>query len=197
MPRPSFRFRLKSAVVFVLASLVPASVAALYAPPLAARELPSLATVETEVRADHPAVVQLSDAALADRLARRETPLLIDVREPDEYAVSHLPGAQRVDPDIWTRSFLSRYANAARGRDVVFYCSVGVRSSELADAVQDGLKKAGARAVYNLEGGIFGWHNAHRPLTDARGATDFVHPYDARWGTLLTRRALARSQPTH
>jgi rhodanese-related sulfurtransferase len=200
MPRPSIRFRLKSAALSMLAkaflaSLVPASVATLYAPPLAARELPSLTAVEADVRADHPAVAQLSDAALADRLARHQSPLLIDVREPDEYAVSHLPGAQRVDPDIWTRSFLSRYAKAARGREVVFYCSVGVRSSELADAVQDGLKKAGAHAVYNLEGGIFAWHNARRALTDAHGATDFVHPYDAHWGKLLMRNNLIRNHP--
>jgi rhodanese-related sulfurtransferase len=189
------RSRLKSAAVFVLASVVPASVASLYAPPLAAREPLSLAAVEADVRADYPEVAQLTGAALADRLAHRQTPLLIDVREPDEYAVSHLPGAQRVDPGIWTRSFLSRYAQAARGRDVVFYCSVGVRSSELADAVQNGLEKAGARAVYNLEGGIFAWHNARRALTDAHGATDFVHPYDAHWGKLLMRNHLIRNHP--
>jgi rhodanese-related sulfurtransferase len=195
MPRPSIHFRLKSAVVFVLASLVPASVAALYAPPLAAREPPSLAAMQASVVAEHPRVAQISGVQLAARLARREPVLLIDVREADEYAVSHLVGAQRVDPDLWTRTFLARYGEAARGKTVVFYCSVGVRSSEFAERVQDQLLRKGAAAVANLEGGIFAWHNAHRALTDAHGATDFVHPYDAHWGKLLDRRVQARTRP--
>jgi len=49
--------------------------------------------------------------------------------------------------------------------------------------------------VYDLAGGIFAWHGAARPLVDAKGPTDFVHPYDARWGRLLARPELAREDP--
>ncbi len=78
------------------------------------------------------------------------------------------------------------------GKTAVFYCSVGVRSSRLAERVAQGLKARGAVAVDDLAGGIFAWHGEARPLVDAKGPTDFVHPYDATWGRLLARPQLAR-----
>ena len=80
-----------------------------------------------------------------------------------------------------------------KGKTVVFYCSVGVRSSALAESVKADLLAAGTKEVVNLEGGIFGWHNQSRPLVDKSGPTTFVHPYNAYWGRLLTRPELART----
>jgi Rhodanese-like domain len=74
----------------------------------------------------------------------------------------------------------------------VFYCSVGMRSSSLAAEVQEALVKAGASGVFNLRGGMFGWHNARRPLVDAAGATDFVHPFNDKWGKLVARQEQVR-----
>lgn len=178
-----------------LVVLVAAFIAALtLAPPGQAREPFTLDAVRVQVQQDYASVAQISGDKLKDALPKGNT-LLLDVREKDEYAVSHIPGAQRVDPDMWTSTFLKAFKNKARGKTVVFYCSVGVRSSQLAASVQAALKESGARAVYNLDGGVFAWHNAKRPLVNANGPTDYVHPFDSHWGTLVDRRELTKIKP--
>ena len=72
--------------------------------------------------------------------------------------------------------------------DVVFYCSVGERSSQMAKKADKLLRERGAHGVYNLRGGIFAWHNATNPLVDAKGITPYVHPYNDKWGELLVHR---------
>lgn len=167
--------------------------ALMLAPSTQAREPFTLESVRNQVRSDYAGVSHLSSGALVEKL-KREDVLLIDVREAPEFAVSHLAGAQRADPGIWRSTFMKTFGEKARGKTVVFYCSVGVRSSRLAQSVQAALKEQGARAVYNLDGGVFGWHNESRALVNASGATPFVHPFDSRWGKLVTRQELTRSR---
>lgn len=159
------------------------------------REPFTLESVRAQVVRDYGGVAQLSTQTFAAQLARRTDVLLLDVREKDEFAVSHLAGAERVDPGIWRWSFMNRFGDKVRGKTVVFYCAVGVRSSQLAERVQAELKERGAKAVYNLDGGIFAWHNESRALIDAKGKTEFVHPFDAYWGQLVKRGELARTSP--
>jgi rhodanese-related sulfurtransferase len=120
--------------------------------------------------------------------------VLFDVREGEEYAVSHLPGAIHVDPGTSSDDFLSKFANRVDGKDVVFYCSVGVRSSKLAARVKSQLAEGGATGVYDLAGGIFAWHSERRPLVNASGPTDYVHPFNASWGRLVVRGDLRRTR---
>ena len=158
--------------------------------PAKAEHQGELARIEAQVQSDYTDVATLSPADYARMRAVSRPALLLDVREADEFAVSRIPGAVRVDPGIRTSKFLSEFASIASGREVVFYCSVGVRSSKLASRVQAGLKKSGARTVYNLQGGIFRWHNDNRTLEDAAGETDRVHPYSDYWGRLVSRQDL-------
>lgn len=162
--------------------------------PAAARER-TLANVEAEVEAAHAGLSQLPPERLAEMLSEPHDVVVFDVREEAEFAVSHIPGAIRVSPSVWTSRFLSERAEAMKGKTVVFYCSVGVRSSRLAARVQAGLAKSGATAVYNLRGGIFRWHNEGRPLQSGVASTEHVHPYDASWGRLVQRQNLVRTTP--
>jgi len=157
-----------------------------------ARDPFTLDAVRERVIRDYGGVAQLSTQAFADHMARGTDFLLLDVREEDEFAVSRLKGAERVDPGIWRRSFMNRFADRVRGKTVIFYCSVGVRSSKLAQQVQAALKEQGAKAVYNLDGGIFAWHNEARTLVNAKGKTQFVHPFDEHWGRLVKHNDLLR-----
>jgi rhodanese-related sulfurtransferase len=106
-------------------------------------------------------------------------PVLIDVRSPEEYAVSHIPGA------VSAARFEQQVATLRRvgaNRLVVLYCSVGWRSAQAAE----NLIKSGATNVRNLDGSIFEWANENRPLVDhANAPTAFVHPYNETWGRLL------------
>lgn len=116
--------------------------------------------------------------------------LIFDVRESDEYEVSRIEGAIRVPPSIRPSTFLEEYARDLKGKTVVLYCSVGERSSRLAERVMS--YSTDAEAIYNLEGGIFKWHNEYRDVANAGGDTTFVHPFSRRWGRLLERQDQTR-----
>jgi rhodanese-related sulfurtransferase len=122
--------------------------------------------------------------------ALRESPqnwLVLDVREAGEYAVSRLPSAVRVPPDADADAFMRAVGDSVNGMQLLFYCSVGQRSSKLADRVQEDVTAAGGLGVANLRGGIFRWHSEHGPLVNAEGPVDRIHPYNAIWGRLMPR----------
>lgn len=159
--------------------LILAVVAARGAEP-ADRHEAELAKMMVTVREKFPAVKQLSTTNLAAWLADavRPQPQLLDVRTPKEFAVSHLPGAQLIAPDAKAEDVL---AKLNRERPVVVYCSVGYRSSKLAERLQ----AAGLIQVMNLEGSIFAWANEDRALEkDGQPATQ-VHAYNKRYGQML------------
>ncbi len=133
--------------------------------------------VDRQVAARFSDVPLVSTGALAARLATDDAPLLLDARTPEEYAVSHLPGAVRVDPDADADALAAAVGGAER---VVVYCSVGVRSA----AVAERLRQQGVEAS-NLEGSIFRWAGEGRPVVRDGEPVREVHPYDAVWGRLL------------
>lgn len=130
-------------------------------------------------------VPTISTVELAAALEEAPTPLLLDVRTAEEFAVSHLPGAIHFPPGA---PIADEIRNA---ESVVAYCSVGVRSGIEAER----LSRAGISDVKNLEGSIFRWAIEGRPLVNAAGATDRVHPYDRGWGQLLPARLRSVEPP--
>jgi rhodanese-related sulfurtransferase len=156
----------------------------------------ALLRTENEVARRWPDVIHVPAEQLAKMMMEGKI-ALFDVRELQEYQVSHIQGAQRINPAIGRDEFLQRHAGEIPGKVVVFYCAVGQRSSRLADRVGEGLKARGAIEVYNLKGGIFAWHNEAYPLVDGIGPTDFVHPYSQAWGRVLRRQDFLRTTPRH
>lgn len=135
-------------------------------------------------------VPQISTADFAAARADSATALLVfDTRDPDEFAVSHLPGAIPVDPDIDGETFLAQFGDSLDGRRVVFYCSVGWRSSAVLSRVVEGARERGALSLANLRGGLFQWYNEGRPVVDAAGETDAIHPFGEMWEGLLVPRS--------
>ncbi len=149
-----------------------------------------LSAIHEDILDSYNGVQHLSTAAFSGR--NNDDVVLFDVRETGEFSISHLQGAIRIPPDVTADDFIEMHKNDAEGKVFVFYCSVGHRSASLAERVQDKLESAGAAEVYNLEGGIFKWHNEQRALTNAGGDTDYVHPYNTRWGQLLARPSQIR-----
>ena len=88
--------------------------------------------------------------AAAIRLLDAGKAVAVDVREPDEFAVGHIPGAKLLP----LGQVLSRAAEVLPDRDAVglIYCRTGRRS---ADAVQK-LESLGYKKLYDL-GGILSW----------------------------------------
>ncbi|MCC6875435.1 MAG: rhodanese-like domain-containing protein [Sandaracinaceae bacterium] len=141
-------------------------------------------SLRTLIAVRYPDVRWVDRATLASWLREPTPPLLLDSRQESEFAVSHLRGARRIDPDH------PRSDGLPRDRRLVVYCSVGWRSGSVADA----LRRAGFRDVFNLEGGVFGWANAGLPVHRGEREVRAVHPYDAVWGRML-RRELHASRP--
>lgn len=111
----------------------------------------------------------------------RMPPVLLDVREEAEFAVSHLPGARRLQPDGPLPADL---LELPRTVPIVVYCSVGYRSAKTVAPLQ----QAGFARVYNLRGSVFAWANAGHPVMRGEDPVRHVHPYDRLWGQLLNRR---------
>ncbi len=155
----------------------------------------TLEAFQQGIARDYPSIDHVTAAELEGLFRTPERLLLIDARGDDEAIVSRLPGAYPVEPEIGEEAFATRFATLARGRQVIIYCSVGVRSSRLATRLRERLLTAGATRVANLKGGIFALHNTRRPLEDSAGSTDWVHPYDASWARYLQRRDRASFRP--
>ena len=105
-------------------------------------------------------VRQMSAAELRDRLSASDAPMLVDVREQDEYhgELGHIAGAYLIP----LKELPERTAELAdaKGRDVVAICRVGVRSATAA-AILTGL---GFEHVWNLRGGMIEWKDAQLPV---------------------------------
>lgn len=128
-------------------------------------------------------VATVSPHSLSLRLTTpKDQTVLIDTREPREYAVSHLPGALNL-----TTVQAIEAAAIPRQAPLVVYCSIGYRSAGLARQ----LRTAGYRQVENLEGSIFLWQMQGLPLMSGTGPATKVHPYDALWGALLNPAVVA------
>ncbi len=144
---------------------------------------------------EFPSIGHISTDGLARRLSRSNDLILIDVRPRGEFAVSHLPRAIRIRPDASSEKVGERLMESVSGRHAVFYCSVGVRSSRLADRARAELISLGAAGVYNLSGGLFAWHNEERTVQNTDGPTMFIHPFDRAWGKLLSHPEFISRQP--
>jgi len=137
--------------------------------------------LEQSLRHRFPKVNWITTAQLADWLAdkNRPPPVLLDVRTEEEWNVSHMSGARRVDPNAPVEEVIS---GMSKDTAIVTYCAVGYRSGALAMK----LREAGFTNVRNLEGSIFQWANEHRPLVRENKPVTTVHPYSNLWGRLLS-----------
>jgi rhodanese-related sulfurtransferase len=136
--------------------------------------------VDRMIEQSYPSARHLSTDSLATLLADSTTPqpILLDTRPVDEYRVSHLQGAHRLDPDATAFPMLD---DVPKDTLIVAYCSVGYRSSGIVERLQE----AGFTNAYNLDGSIFRWANEGRPVYRDSRPVNQVHPYDRGWGQLL------------
>ncbi len=157
------------------------------------QESPGLDQISADLVSEHADISHWLPSAIEQR---KGEVILLDVREPAEFAVSHIAGAIRVSPDASAQEVADLIDTRARGASILFYCSVGVRSSQLATRAKDALIQKGAAEIANLRGGLFRWHGERRPLVSANGGpTELIHPYDDKWGRLVERGDLAAYAP--
>ncbi len=86
------------------------------------------------------------------RLAAGEKLLLIDVREPAEFQVARIPGAELI-PMRTVPAQIQRLEAAARRTTLIVYCHHGVRSLN----VVNWLREQGVSGCQSMAGGIDRW----------------------------------------
>jgi rhodanese-related sulfurtransferase len=118
----------------------------------------------------------------------RAPPVVLDARTEEEYGVSHLQGAVRMDP---YKPSLRPLRGFPKDTAIVLYSSVGYRGARVADF----LARQGYSQVYNLEGGEFRWANEGRPVFRQDRPTAEVHPYNPTWGLLLESQYRIKAPP--
>jgi len=103
------------------------------------------------------AVPSLSPVDLEARVKAGTAPVIIDVRTPQEYAASHVPGALNISFE----EIGARISEVHAPNGVALYCMVGPRARKGEAA----LLAAGYRgALYHLEGGFAAWQASGLPV---------------------------------
>jgi len=84
--------------------------------------------------------------------------LIVDVREDNEWAKGHLPGAIHLGRGIIERDIEQRVPDT--NAKLILYCGGGFRSA----LVADNLQKMGYHNVESMDGGWKGWLEAGLPI---------------------------------
>jgi len=134
-----------------------------------------------------PHIQEIFPWDLADWLASGRELLLVDIREPYEFAAMRIEGSINVPRGILESACEYGYEEtvpalaAARDKDVVVICRSGNRSVLGAYVMQ----LLGYQKVYSLKTGLRGWNDFEQPLFDASGRRVTIDEADEYFTTRL------------
>jgi rhodanese-related sulfurtransferase len=97
----------------------------------------------------------VSAQELNEKLKSENSPLVIDVREPEEYQDGHILRAKLIP----LGELQQRLGQLPKDQEIVCVCASGSRSSSATRA----LINAGYLAI-NMNGGMYGWQRAGLPV---------------------------------
>jgi sodium/bile acid cotransporter 7 len=133
------------------------------------QKLNTVYRIYSEYKKDFPAVKDISPRQAMQLLDQNQV-VFIDIRKPEEMAVSMLPGA------VSQQEFLSR-PDQFKHQTAVSYCTISYRSGVFARE----MAKQGIRVI-NLQGGILAWTlEGGTVYTKDGNAVRRVHVYGDKW----------------
>ncbi len=100
-------------------------------------------------------VPQMSPDQIQVKLVEKPEPILIDVRQPEEYRSGHISGAKLVPLGNLSKSM----KELPRNREIICVCQSGSRSQAAAQQLI-----AAGYSVVNLKGGMDDWQRAGFPI---------------------------------
>lgn len=103
-----------------------------------------------------PSSPMISAEELNEKLKFGKHPLVLDVRQPDEYRMGHINGSKLIPLNELSR----RMGELPKGREIVCICATGNRSTSAAKM----LMKEGF-TVFNAQGGMLAWRRAKYPIS--------------------------------
>jgi rhodanese-related sulfurtransferase len=115
---------------------------------------PAVETASQQVDLD-ALPIELTVQQVADIMNHPDV-VLIDVREPSEYAAGHIPGVKLIP----LGSLPSRVNEIPKDKFVVMTCRSGNRSGQATKFLRD----QGFDNVHNMTGGINAWQQAGLPV---------------------------------
>jgi len=106
-----------------------------------------------------PIVFQnISPQQAYDKLSKSDNAVLVDVRNPEEWATGYAEGAVLIS----LREFEQRAPNELpKDAEIYVICRSGNRSAQASQTLID----LGYTKVYNIEGGTIAWETAQLPMT--------------------------------
>lgn len=106
-------------------------------------------------------IPEITPTELKARLDRKDSFVLLDVREPHEYAIIDLPevGQKRIPMG----QVAGRVGELDRDQELILYCRSGARSGKVAALLQ----QLGFERVVNLKGGVLKWREEVDPSLQA------------------------------
>jgi rhodanese-related sulfurtransferase len=99
--------------------------------------------------------------------------VLLDVREPEEFAREHVPGAVNVPQ----AELATRLDEIPRDRPILTICQVGSRSLRSAQF----LRQQGYQNVTTVAGGTRAWRVAGRPIESTEAASGPLRITESEW----------------
>lgn len=112
---------------------------------------------QKELLMDYEAFCGISNAITpAELMARNNNYFLIDVREPEEYAISSIAGARLIPKGKFEDG--SVFSSLPTNREIILYCRSGIRSDNCLTL----LRAAGFKNSTHLKGGIIAWEASQR-----------------------------------
>lgn len=102
-----------------------------------------------------PSVPSISVTELNEKLKYGKHPLVLDVRQPDEFRTGHISGAKLIPLNELQR----KMKELPKGREIVCICASGNRSTSASKM----LAKEGF-TVFNVQGGMLAWRRAKLPV---------------------------------
>jgi len=134
-------------------------------------------------------VAEIQPWDLGRKLAGDRPPLVLDVREPAEFALARIPGSINVPRGVleqaceWDHDETVPELARHEVGPIVVVCRSGKRSILAADVLQS----MGFTTVVSLRTGVRGWNDFEQPLVDGAG-----RPLD---GDEVERRLAPRLRP--
>lgn len=96
------------------------------------------------------------------RMDRGDNFVLVDVREDNEWAKGHIPGAVHMGRGVIERDIEQKYPD--KETELILYCGGGFRSALSAENLQ----KMGYKKVLSMDGGWRGWNEASYPVKSSQ-----------------------------
>ena len=108
-------------------------------------------------------VTTIEANAAKDFVGRHENAVIMDVRTPVEYEMSHITGS--VNVNVQDESFEDMVVALDPNKTYIVHCTKNPADGRSSRALET-LKILGFKHLYSLEGGYVAWKDAGLPLTE-------------------------------